>query len=142
MGVHHVGTQYEIVPSKTVVGVDRPVNALTCKQKEEKLSVSSHRCHFVKNYFFRNKISSCKCPMGVHHVGTQYEIVPSKIVVGVDRPMNALTCKKKKKCLSSLRCHFVKNYFFCNNISSCKCPMGAHYVGIISKKSKKNCGRS
>ena len=23
---------------KTVVGVDRPVNALTCKQKEEKLS--------------------------------------------------------------------------------------------------------
>ena len=29
---------YEIVPSKTVVGVDRPVNALTCKQKEEKLS--------------------------------------------------------------------------------------------------------
>ena len=60
----------------------------------------------------RNKISSCKCPMGVHHVG-----MISKTVVGVDWPMKALTCKKK--CLSSHSCHFVKNYCFCNyNISS------------------------
>ena len=36
--VYSVKAQYEIVQSKTVVGVDRPVNALTCKQKEEKLS--------------------------------------------------------------------------------------------------------
>ena len=50
--------------------------------------------------------------------------------------------KTKKKCLRCHSCHFVKNYFVLNHISSCKCPMGLHHVGIISNCSFKNCGRS
>ena len=66
---------------------------------------------YHKNYFL-NIISSCKCPMGVHHVG-MISIVPSKTEVGVDRLVKALTCKKtKKNCLSSHSCYFVKIYFF------------------------------
>ena len=68
VGAHHVG-MISNFPSKTVVGVDQPVKALTCKKKTKKKCLSSHSCNFVKNYFFRKNISSCKCPRGVHHVG-------------------------------------------------------------------------
>ena len=46
--------------------------------------------------FFHNNNSSCKCPMGVHHVGIISNF-SSKTVVEVDRPMKALTSKKTKK---------------------------------------------
>ena len=36
---------------------------------------------------------------------------------------------------------YHKNYFG-NKISSCKCPMGVHHVGMISNCSTENCGRS
>ena len=52
-----------------LIRVDRPVNALTCIQKEEKLSKFSY-VSFCQKIFFRNKISSCKCPMGVQREGT------------------------------------------------------------------------
>ena len=81
-----------------MVGIDRPVNALTCKQKEEKW-LSSLRCHFVKNYFFALKFLHANVQW-VYSVKAQYEIVQSKTVVGVDRPVNALTCKQKEEKLS------------------------------------------
>ena len=48
----------------------------------------SHRCHFVKNYFFWTKLlhAYVQC---VYIVWTKYKIVPSKAVVGVDRSMKA-----------------------------------------------------
>ena len=86
-----------------MVEVDRPANALTCTQKEEKLSplllLSSHRCHFVKKYFFAIKFIHANVQW-VYSVKAQYEIVQSKSVVGVDRPVNALTCKQKEENMS------------------------------------------
>ena len=77
------------VPTQTVVGVDQPVRALTCK-KIKKNCLSSHSCHFVKKFVVGNNISSCKCPMGLHHVDIISK-VPTKSVVGVDRPITALS---------------------------------------------------
>ena len=78
--------------------------------------LSSHCCHFVKNYFFLNQTPSYICWMYLHckgkvsncsikswgrswsaHEGTIYAY--TKAVSG-------------KNCLSSHSCHFVKNYFF------------------------------
>ena len=67
--------------------------------KKKKNCLSSHRCHFVKKYF-----SAIKClhanVQWVYSVKAQYEIVQSKTVVGVDRSVNALTCKQKEEKLS------------------------------------------
>ena len=50
--------------------------------------LSSHCCHFVKNYFFWTKLlhAYVQC---VYIVAAKYQILPSKAVVGVDRPMKA-----------------------------------------------------
>ena len=34
-----------------------------------KNSLSSHRCHFIKNYFFPNQTLSCICSMCLHFIG-------------------------------------------------------------------------
>ena len=72
---------------------------------------------------FGNKVSSCKCPVGVHHVGMISNCsIKNCGQVGVDRPVKAFTCKKKtkKNCLSSHSCHFIKKkIFFHNKNSSC-----------------------
>ena len=66
-----------------------------------KNSLSSHRCHFIKKYFFPNQTPPCICsnffltkPLHayfqcVYVVLAKYQIAPSKAVVGVDRPMKA-----------------------------------------------------
>ena len=59
---------------------------------------------FIKNYLIIEPISFM-------------HIDPSKVVVGVDRHMNAPSMHIQKallgkNCLSSYSCHFVKNYFF------------------------------
>ena len=53
-----------------------------------KYCLSSHCCHFVKMYFFLTKLlhTHVQC---VSIVLAKYQIVPSKAVVGVDRPMKA-----------------------------------------------------
>ena len=78
--------------------------------------LSSHSCHFVKNYFFWTKLlhAYVQC---VYIVWGKYQIAPSKAVVGVDWPMKALsmniyTSPIRENCLSSHSCHFVKNIFF------------------------------
>ena len=64
--------------------------------KKKKNCLSSRRCHFVKNYFFAIKFRHANIQW-VYSVKAQYEIVQSKNVVGVDRPVNALTCKQKEE---------------------------------------------
>ena len=53
-----------------------------------KNSLSSHRCHFIKSYFFQTKLlhAYVQC---VYIVKATYQTAPSKTVVGVDRPMKA-----------------------------------------------------
>ena len=48
--------------------------------------LSSHSCHFVKDYFFQTKLlhAYVQC---VYFVLAKYQIAPSKAVVGVDLPM-------------------------------------------------------
>ena len=50
--------------------------------------LSSHSCHFIKNYFFWTKLlhAYVQC---VYTISVKYQIAPSKAVVGVDRPMKA-----------------------------------------------------
>ena len=67
--------------------------------KKKKNCLSTHRCHFVKNYLFAIKFLHANVQW-VYSVKAQYEIVQSKTVVGVDRPVNALTCKQKEEKLS------------------------------------------
>ena len=51
--------------------------------------LSSHSCHFVKNYFFWTKLlhAYVQC---VYIEYEKYQIVPSKAVVGVDQPVYGL----------------------------------------------------
>ena len=72
-----------------------PVN----KKKKNCLS-SSHRCHFVKKYFFFAIKFLHANVQWVYSVKAQHETVQSKTLVGVDRPVNALTCKQKEEKLS------------------------------------------
>ena len=51
--------------------------------------LSSHCCHFVKNYFFWTKLlyTYVQC---VYIVSAKHQMAPSKAVVGVDRPVYGL----------------------------------------------------
>ena len=78
-------------------------------------SLSSHSCHFVKNYFL-NQTPSCISSMCLHCIGK----VSSCSIKSCGRSwsvhegtINAYTkALLGKKCLSSHSCQFVKNYFF------------------------------
>ena len=76
-----------------MVGVDRPIKApsmhIQTPYKGKIVYLSSHSCHFVKNYFFRTKFihAYVQC---VYIVQEKYQIVPSKAVVGVDWPVYGL----------------------------------------------------
>ena len=66
--------------------IDAYTNALLGKN-----CLSSHSCHFGKKYvFFWTKLlhAYVQC---VYVVSATYQIAPSKAVVGVDRPMKALS---------------------------------------------------
>ena len=47
-----VSTEYQIVPSKAVVGVDRPMKAPSMHIQKPNKGKIVHSCQFVKNYFF------------------------------------------------------------------------------------------
>ena len=75
--------------------------------------ISSHSCHFVKNYFFWTRLlhAYVQC---VFIVSAKYQIAPLKAVVGVDRHMEIYAYTKPllgKNCISSHSCHFVKIIF-------------------------------
>ena len=44
--------KYQIAPLKAVVEVDWPMKAPSKYIQKPYLGKSSHKCHFVKNYFF------------------------------------------------------------------------------------------
>ena len=79
-------------------------------------SLSSHKCHFIRNYFFQTKLlhAYVQC---VFIVKATYQTAQSKTVVGLDRPMKAPSMHIQKallgeNCLSSNSCHLVRNYYF------------------------------
>ena len=58
--------------------------------------------------------------------------------------LNKMKKKVNKQCLINTprRITVYHKKYFGNIISSCKCQMGVHHVGMISNCSIKNCGRS
>ena len=85
--------KYQIVLSKAVVGVDRHIQSIYKSHIEKKNCLSSHSCHFV---FFLTKLlhAYVQC---VYIVKTMYQIAESEAVVGVDRPMKALSMHMQKR---------------------------------------------
>ena len=77
--------------------------------------LSSHSCHFVKNYFFC-QTPSWICSMCLHCIGK----VSNCSIKSCGRSWLAhegticafTKALFRKNCLSSPSCHFVKNYFF------------------------------
>ena len=83
-----------------MVGVDWPIKALSMHiQKPYKgiNCLSSHSCHFVKNYLFFSTTLQC-----VFIVYAKYQIAPLKAVVGVDRPMKAPSMHIQKPYLGKI----------------------------------------
>ena len=60
---------------------------------KQKTWLSSQSCHFVNNQNFNVKLlhDNVQC---VYIVEALYQIVPAKALVGVDRPMTALSIPK------------------------------------------------
>ena len=65
-------------------------------KRSKKNCLSSHSCQFVKKYFFAIILLHANVQL-VYIMLAKYQIVPSKTVVGVDWPVNAITCKKVRK---------------------------------------------
>ena len=59
--------------------------------------LSFNSCNFVKNYFFQTKLLHAYVQY-VYIVVAKYQIAPSKVVVGVDRPMKAPSMHIQKPC--------------------------------------------
>ena len=106
--------------------------------------LSSHSCHFVKIIFLRTKLlhAYVQC---VYIVSEKYQIVPSKAVVGVDRPTKAsmhIQSLIREKLSKFSQRSFCQKLFILNQTPSCICSMCLHCLGKVSKCSIKSCGRS
>ena len=88
--------------------------------------LSSNICHFVKNYFFQTKLLHAYVQY-VYIVAAKYQIAPSKAVVGVDRPIKALSCIYKSHISEKLskfsQLSFCQKIFIPNQTPSCICSM-------------------
>ena len=88
--------------------------------------LSSNSCHFVKNYFFQTKLLHAYVQY-VYIVAAKYQIAPSKAVVGVDRPIKALSCIYKSHISEKLskfsQLSFCQKIFIPNQTPSCICSM-------------------
>ena len=80
---------------KAVVGLGRPMKeTILYKSHIRGKCLGSHSCHFVKIQFLTNLLYVyVQC---VYIVKTEYQISESKAVVGVDRPMEALSMHIQK----------------------------------------------
>ena len=107
--------------------------------------LSSNSCHFVKNYFFQTKLLHAYVQY-VYIVAAKYQIAPSKAVVGVDRPIKALSCIYKSHISEKLskfsQLSFCQKIFILNQTPSCICSMCLYWIGKVSNRSIKSCGRS
>ena len=104
---------------------------------------------FMYSHFHRNSLSHvCKILVIVSgKIKINYKkIVPSKAVVGVDRPMKAPSMhiqKPNKGKLSKFsRLSFGQKLFFLNKTPSCICSMCLNCIGKVSNCSIISCGRS
>ena len=87
-----------------------------CQSLYRKNSPSSHRCHFIKNYFFPNQAPSCICSMCLYCKGN----ISNCSIKNCGRSwsahegtINAYTkALLEENCLSSNSCHLVSNYYF------------------------------
>ena len=70
------------------------INAYTKALLRENF-LRSHSCHFVNNYFFQIKLLHVYVQY-VYIVAAKHQIAPSKAVVGVDRPIKALSMHIQK----------------------------------------------
>ena len=96
--VYIVKATYQTDPSKTVVGVDRPMKAPTLhiqKPCQGENFLTSNSCHLVRNYYFQIKLLHAYVQY-VYIVVAKHQIAPSKAVVGVDRPIKALSMHIQK----------------------------------------------
>ena len=81
-----------------MLDVDRPMKAPTLQNIKALLGencLSSNSCHFVKKYFFQTKLLHAYVQY-VYIVAAKYQIAQSKAVVGVDRPIKALSMHIQK----------------------------------------------
>ena len=77
-----------------MVGVDQPMNAYTKALLGGKLSKFS-QLSFCQKLFFQTKLLNTYVQY-VYIVGAKYQNAPSKAVVGVDRPIKALSMHIQK----------------------------------------------
>ena len=86
----HLKAKYQNTPPKAVVGVDQPTYALSWHKHKPymKNCLSSHSCHFVNFVCTKLLHAYVQC---VNIVKAKEKIVLPKVVVGVDRPVNALS---------------------------------------------------
>ena len=107
--------------------------------------LSSHSCHFVKNYFFWTKLlhAYVQC---VYIVWEMYQIVSSKAVVGVigqwRHPLCIYKSTIREKLSKFSQLSFCQKLFFLNQTPSCICSMCLHSMEKVSNCSIKSCGRS
>ena len=86
--IYIVSAKFQIAPSIAVVGIDRPIKALSMHiQKPYKVKLSK----FNKNYKLLHAYVQW-----VYIISTKYQIASSKAVVGVDRPIKALSMHIQK----------------------------------------------
>ena len=94
-----------------------------------------------KNYKLLHAYVQC-----VYIVSVKYQIAPSKAVVGVERPIKALSMQIQKSyrvIMSKFsQLSFCQKLFFLNQTPSCIRSMCLHCIGKVSNCSLKSCGRS
>ena len=132
---------------KAVVGVDRPIKALSMHiQKPYKgIIVWVHTAVILSKIIFLNQTPSCICSMCLHCIGKVSNCSIKSCIRSWSAHEGTIYAYTKallgKNCISSHSCHFVKNFFF-NQTPSSICSMYLHCIGKVSDCSIKSCGRS
>ena len=124
-------------------------NKTLIKKQSGKKWLSSKHCHFVKKYFYGNKLlhANVQC---VYIVYAKYQMASVKTLVQVDFPVqkyylstNKTLIKKQCKKMAKFKTlSFCQRVFLWHQTSSCKCPMCLHCVYKVSGCFSKSCGTS
>ena len=95
--------------------------------------LSSNSCHFVKKYFFLTNFLHAYFQY-VYIVVAKYQIAPLKAVLGVDRPLKALSMSiqkpYKRKIVQVLIAVILSKKL--NQTPSCICSMYLYCIGKVS----------
>ena len=117
-----------------------------------KICLSSHSCHFVKNYFFLNKTPSCICSISQHCIGRVSDCSSKSCGRSWSAHEGTIYAYTKALCIYKHLIReklskfsllsFCQKLFFLNQTPSCICSMCLHCIGKVSNCSIKRCGRS